>query len=357
MPAPLPENADQVTPQWLTAAMAARGIVATVKTVEVTEQHRGTNANAMLRVTYDSDTDLPTDLFVKLLPTDPDERAAIVRTGMGEKEVLFYQRLADRISMRTPKVLAAEVEPESGAFVVVLEELLSAGCRLPDPDVGVSPAQAMGAMADYANLHHRYLDAHKRADEAAWVVPSRRGSDYGKVRLQQGLDNHRDKLSDPFAELARFYIDHQDAQHNLWAMGEHSVLQGDSHLGNVFTEGDRVGFLDWGLINLGACMRDVSYFITMTLSPENRRQHEAALIREYLDRRAELGAVATTFDQAWLEHRVQAAYTVVASCQIVTFPGTWGPERERFALAFLAKAEAAVADLESRAAIRDLADL
>ena len=62
-------------------------------------------------------------------------------------------------------------------------------------------------------------------------------------------------------------------------------------------------------------------------------------------------------DAAWQAHRVHAAYTVPASCQIVTFPKKLSDRRRIFAEAFLARAEAAVEDLEVRAVLRQVAGL
>ena len=64
-----------------------------------------------------------------------------------------------------------------------------------------------------------------------------------------------------------------------------------------------------------------------------------------------------TFDDAWHAHRVHAAYTVPASCQVVTFPENATPRRRVFANAFLARAEAALADLEVRTLLRQTAGL
>ena len=38
-----------------------------------------------------------------------------------------------------------------------------------------------------------------------------RGSDFGTTLLQYGLDHHRDRLTDAFAELATLYIEQQSA--------------------------------------------------------------------------------------------------------------------------------------------------
>jgi hypothetical protein len=58
-----------------------------------------------------------------------------------------------------------------------------------------------------------------------------------------------------------------------------------------------------------------------------------------------------------MNHRIQAAYSVPASCQIVMFPENTGAARSTFAQAFLARGEAALEDLEVREALREVAGL
>ena len=97
----------------------------------------------------------------------------------------------------------------------------------------------------------------------------------------------------------------------------------------------------------------MSYFLNMSMAPADRLAHDQALIQRYLDGRVAHGAQPISFDEAWLAHRVHAAYTVPASCQVVTFPEDASPGRQAFAAAFLARCEAALADLNPRPALRD----
>ena len=98
------------------------------------------------------------------------------------------------------------------------------------------------------------------------------------------------------------------------------MIHGDPHIGNLFLDDGRIGFLDWGIIKVFSPMRDVSYFLTMAMSIDDRRRHESALLRHYLDVRTAAGGAPITFDEAWTAHRLHAAYTVPACCQIATFP-------------------------------------
>ena len=125
------------------------------------------------------------------------------------------------------------------------------------------------------------------------------------------------------------------------------MIHGDPHIGNLFDDHGRTGFLDWGIINVGAPMRDAGYFLTMAMAIEDRRAHERDLLRHYLDARAAVGATPISFDDAWTAHRLHAAYTVPACCQIVAFPEGISERRRIFSEAFLARAEAALEDLEA----------
>ncbi len=353
----LPSHPTHITPAWLNEALAERYKGVDVASVDVTEIKEGTNSNARIRLTYRESVGLPASMFLKLPPLDEARRAAVNRTGMGRREALFYLHLADEVEMRVPSVYVARFDEASGAFVLLLEDLEATGCSLPDPTAGITPEHAFAAMSDFAALHVQFETEERRRTKAHWVELNRGGGDYGTKMLEYGLAHHREKLSDEFAAISRLYIDHQFAVEKAWAAGPITVLQGDGHLGNLFVDRDRPGFLDWGIIHLGTPIRDVGYFIAMSLSPENRRAHERALLERYLEARREAGGAEIPFDEAWSSHRVQASYTVAASCQVVTFPEDATPQRRVFAAAFLARSEAVIADLDARSALREMAGL
>ncbi len=130
------------------------------------------------------------------------------------------------------------------------------------------------------------------------------------------------------------------------------MIHGDAHIGNLFFDRGRTGFLDWGMIVVSTPLRDVGYFLQMCLSVEDRRREEQRLLRHYLEAFRALGGLAIDFDEAFERYRIQAAYLAPASCQVVTLPADATPARRRFAAAFLRRAEAAIEDLEACAAVR-----
>ena len=118
----------------------------------------------------------------------------------------------------------------------------------------------------------------------------------------------------------------------------------------MFLDHGRVGFLDWGLSRVSTHLRDVSYFLTMTVDPEERRRSERDLLRLYLDALRAAGGVDIGFDEAWAAHRVQAGYTVVAT--FLAFMPSYAGDGQALGVALRRHSELALDDLEAVDAIR-----
>jgi hypothetical protein len=352
----IPHGIADVTPEWLTQALARPGAV--VEKVEVIESHEVTNAHARIGLSY-AEGDGPTSLFCKLPPTNADHHRAVGALAMGTKEALFYGQLAPTLRVLSPHAVATAHDDER--FVLLLDDLVPAQCQVSDGTWGIPPDAAAVALEDLASLHVPFADPAYRAAHAPWVTVSRPTQEYGRIHLEGALRDHRDRLSPAYAEIAQLYLTQHDQLQEAWHLGPHTVIHGDPHIGNLYLDPRarsggleaRVGFLDWGIINLNTPMRDVGYFLTMALSIDDRRRHERDLLRHYVDVRRASGLDDISYDDAWLAHRVHASYTVPASCAAANYSGT--SERRRiFAKAFVERAVAALDDLEARAALRDV---
>ena len=349
----LPQTADEIDAAWLERALAARYPGVRVARVDVVARHEATNGHARLRVGYAEPAGAPEAMFLKLLPSDPARRPAIAKTGMGRREALFYERLAPGLALRMPAVHFARCDERDGSFLLLLEDLVATGCSVPDGRGGVAPDAAARALEDLAGLHRRFEDPARRGAEAGWVPPPLHDPSYGAPLLRRALGHHRERLSDDYAAICELYLAKADALHALWHEGPGTVIHGDPHIGNLFDDAGRIGFLDWGILSVGAALHDASYFLCMALSIEDRRRCERDLLRHYLDALRAAGGTAIGLDAAWRAHRVLASYTVVASCQIAADPDAGTEARRAFGAAFLARAQAAVSDLESAAALRE----
>jgi hypothetical protein len=348
----LPVDADGLTAAWLQIALEQRYPGVQVDAVEIVGRQEWTNAHARLAVRYTEPAGAPATIFVKLPPLDPEHRAAIGATGMGTREARFYADLADDVPMRVPVPHYAATAPD-GDFVLLLEDLDAAGCLVPDGLGGVPPEHAAAALADLAALHVRFEDPARLASVATWVASKQAASPFVLGSLRGIVDANRDRLTPAYAATAEIYLDRHAEVEALWNAGPQTLIHGDPHIGNVFLDGLRVGFLDWGMLTVMPPMRDVSYFMCMAMTPADRAAHERDLLRHYLDRRRASGGSEISFDDAWTAHRVQAAYTVLAS--FLSFaPHYDTAELAGFNGAFRARSFAALDDLDTVGALHEL---
>jgi hypothetical protein len=351
MPAPLPTDATGLTPAWLTTALSARHPGVRVAAVEVLDATERTNHHLRLGLSYDVRAGAPDTLFCKVPPRDAAHRARIGAGGMGAREVHFYNEVAPALSMRVPgcSFAAAGVD---GSFLLLLEDLAARGAAISDGSWAVPGTLARAALAELAELHVRYEDPARLASVAPWAASKRaKTPDFVIQTLRYVVDHCREQLSGAYVAIATHYIEHHDAMEAWWDAGPQTLIHGDAHIGNLFVDGERVGFLDWGMAKIGTPMRDVSFFLTMGIESDDRRRDERDLIRHYLDVRRALGGSEIAFEDAWLAHRIHAAYGVIASFLSLVPP--YNTEARRmFTSNFRGRAMAAIDALDSVGALR-----
>ncbi len=131
-----------------------------------------------------------------MLPLDPERRTVLAASLMGPKEVFFYTRLAPHLALRVPDVYVARHDPRDESFVLLMEDLGVAGCRVSDGTWGITADSAATALEDLAALHVRFEDPRRRRAEVPWAPLAKDVPPYGMAPLRYGLDHHRDRLSD-----------------------------------------------------------------------------------------------------------------------------------------------------------------
>jgi len=338
----LPVHASDLTPAWLSEVLGTP-----VADVEILDHALATNQRARIGITYADPGAGPRSLFAKLAPLDPGHREMIGATGMARREAQFYADLAPAASalVRVPQSYFAATGDDD-TFVILLEDLVAGGCAFSNGEWGVTADVAAGALEDLARFHGRFSDPAARAAIAPWLdaAPVRRTAATAQL-MRLVLDEHRDVLTPAYAAVGEQYVEDHARMDELWSSGPTTCVHGDPHIGNVFLDGPRVGFLDWGLSRVSTPLRDVSYFLTMTVEPDERRRAERDLWRLYLDALRAAGGPDITFDDAWAAHRVHAAYTVVATF-LAFMPSYQTADGRTLGKALRTRAEIALEDLE-----------
>jgi hypothetical protein len=285
---PLVRHADDVTPEWMTAVLAGSGALEPgARVLDITREAVGTGQMAdTVRLTLDYDTPGagPSSVVGKFASRDDQSRGTGLALRAYEIEVRFYQQVASRIGARIPALHFADVEPESGWFTLILEDIV--GARQGDQIAACGPDTAAAVLDEMAGLHAPCWEA---ADLAAldWLNRGSADSDaflsaMVATLLPGFLERYRDQLAPEHAALCELFV----ANIGAWSAsrtGPHTASHGDFRLDNLlFTQGEsRPVVVDWQTLSWAGASYDVAYFIGGCLNAEDRRRHELDLLAHY----------------------------------------------------------------------------
>lgn len=324
VPSNVPERPEDITAGWLSEFVQAVAPGAEATDLHVVDAHSGTTGRARLRVAWASGN-LPDRVFVKLAPTDPIQRVMAVDLRMGSREARFYHALARDLPVRVPRPIQSVWTEDGQAYLMLLEDLEASGCGFPTYEAESDRAVVRSAVEELARLHGHFWASERFAGDLAWVEPPMRG-DIGRALIAEGVERFGATQPKAFHDLARIYLEQTEPLCDLLAAGPTTLLHGDPHLGNVFVEKGRVGFLDWACVARGPALRDVAYFLGASVSTEVRRAEQRGLIRHYLEVLERTGAPAPAFDVAWRDYRVHAANAWVAATATLAAGSRMQPE-------------------------------
>ncbi|MDZ7734679.1 MAG: hypothetical protein U5R31_17795 [Acidimicrobiia bacterium] len=165
--APVPRSADDLTPGWLTAALAGSALLGSGRVAEVTATPVGTgqmceSLRLHLTLAEGDDGDEAPTLVAKIPADDDTSRSTAALLRSYEIEVRFYQQLARQLGIRTPAVYHADIDLGTTDFVLLLEDLAPA--EPGDQVRGCSVQEARRAVSELVGLHAPRWDDPQLAD-------------------------------------------------------------------------------------------------------------------------------------------------------------------------------------------------
>lgn len=357
----IPLEVGDLTPAWLTGALRSQSPDVEVRAVEVLDAHSGTTGRVKLQVHYErGGEELPETVFCKIAPFDARQRAFLRQVGIGVMEARFYASIASTVPVRLPRPWYAAIDDEGG-FVMALEDLDAAGCSYPrpsDPDV---EERAASTVEELAALHAIHWEDERFATDLEWV-PERAGFGVGGGKgpdaaaaagrfITFALDQFADEMPPAFDALGRLYAERTADVLDLWDEGERTLIHGDPHSGNLFTDKGRTGFFDWAMISRSPGMRDVAYYCCNSLPREARRSIEGDLLQTY---RSTLGKHGIGLDPPLAEqqYRLFAVFSWVSATSTAAVGDRWQPAGR--AMGAMQRATSAIDDLDSLGLLKEL---
>jgi hypothetical protein len=281
---PIVDHPTQITPEWLTTALASAGVNAQVDIVNYLPVGTGQMGSCYrLTISYEAG-DGPAQLVVKLPSTNPSSRSA---AAAGYRtEVHFYQQLAPDLGIHTPRCWYADVSPDGHDFTLLMDDLAPsqqgdqvAGCTIDQArHAAVNAARLHGPTWNRPDLHRLNWLIPSIADTAEMTAPFLAEATKTFVARYQLVPADAAVL-EAFAER---FVD--------WAIGRRtpfSLVHNDYRLDNLLFSpggGDQpVATVDWQVLTVGLPQRDLAFLLSTGLDPDLRRRHEKEIVSGYHD--------------------------------------------------------------------------
>lgn len=289
---------------WLTAVLAKGGVNATVK--RFTAKGVGTGQigdSVRFALEYEgSPVDAPASIVGKFPAAGEESRATGIALGNYLREVRFYQQLAPKALVSTPRVYFTDVDEATSDFVLMMEDLAPA--QQGDQLEGVSLDQARLVVREAAKLHASHWDD-DGLDELPWVSGAKSAPpgaatpeavaglwEAFKIRYADRLKPECQAVGDWLAPRALTFPAEHDGPRCL----THNDFRPDNMMFSTAEGGHPITVLDWQSFAYGVGATDVAYFLAGALAPEVRRQNEPELLQLYLDTLVEHGVTDYAMD-------------------------------------------------------------
>lgn len=281
----------------------------------------------LFRITLQG-TNVPASVIAKFPTLDEAARTNVVAPlSFYANEVAFYSEAAAETPTPTPRAYFARFDAASGDFALLLEDLCDR--RIEDQTLGCPVRDAEVAIDAMAALHARWWN-----DDFAGMPWVKSYVDPPYPQVIAGMFKHAwpealkllgPRLPERYVEFGERFVDLVPWFMDAFGGPPVTLCHGDFRLDNLFfgagADHPPLTVVDWQLCFRGRGDYDLGYFMSQSLTTEDRRANESALIDRYIGAMAGHGIDCVRAD---LERTYAATvaycfiYPVVAGGQIET---------------------------------------
>jgi len=283
----LPTSLADLTPEWFSDVLARPVTGVQLESLDEGVGFLGRTVRARLSTSAPSST-----VVVVKFAADGPARAVASSMGLYEREVRFYDEVAPRVGVAVPDCSLAEIDVDSGLFVLVLGDLSPA--RAGDQLAGAADDDIAAAVATAARLHTTWWGSPELSD---WPwLPSQAALTAGVLERAPELypafaEAWSSEFSDEELKLGEKVTRHLGPLVDGVDHPPFTLVHGDYRLDNLFfsDRGD-VAVIDWQLPFRGfSGAFDLALLLASSLTSEDRNRLIPTLERIYLDELARAG--------------------------------------------------------------------
>ena len=295
-----PLTADDLTLEWLQAAMAPHLKGATLSAFEpriigVGEGFMGQLARVALSYNEEAAgaSGAPTSLVAKFASTKQETRDMAAEQKLYQREIGFYRDIGDRVGVPIPECYHSTYIEASNHFVLLLEDL--APGEASDQVIGTDKETSREVIEQFARLHAKWWN-NPELENYAWAkwlitaMPMEQGLELLKKSM---LEVEETGKFDAYPELKRLMpLLGPLFKFNPAPPFPFSLTHGDLRSDNIIKpseKGGRFAIIDWQLSGIGDPVNDIVRWMVQSISIEDRRETEQELLTLYHERLVEYG--------------------------------------------------------------------
>ena len=293
-----PSTIDDVSADWLTGVLQGSGFDgAQITDLQVEVIGEGVGIMGLLyrvKLSYSESSakEVPQSVVIKV-PSPHEQTRHIARAFMFYgKEIGFYRDAAKDTPLETPRCYAAHHDPESDDFVLVLEDL--DGMEVISQLDGCPIDKAEIAIEALARHHAAFWESERFSEDLAWLpfgwdVPFPQAIAQGFSQawptcmemFPNGVSERIKKVGEKFPTVTSEMMELADSPVTL--------AHGDFRLDNLFFQNEDLKVIDWHICIKTVGGYDVGYFLSQSLTIEDRRNHERDLLDKNRKTLSEIG--------------------------------------------------------------------
>jgi len=316
----LPAGPREVTPDWLTAALRENGVISdsavTGFEIEIIGEGVGVLGQlARFSLNYDSaEPGAPKSLIGKFPAAMQENRGLANLFRFYEREVRFYERIAEEVELRTPKRYFSHFDEDTSDFVLLIEDMSPSRCG--NQVEGCSQDEARTTVLNMARFHATYWGK-VDTPQLDWIP-------YGNDPIQHFAEsayndgwesfkrNFGGQLSTRAMAIAERFRTKIIAAENAFTTPPLTIAHGDLRYDNLFfSDSGEMAVADWQIVLRAPGVYDVAYFMSQSVNPDDRRACEMPILRAYHDILLERGVAGYSFDRLFDDYRRCAMFCLV----------------------------------------------
>ncbi len=310
-----PPNPQSVTPAWLTAVLRQEKRLHHAKitslSMETIGGEEGFSGNmARYKLLYDRpEASAPQTLIGKFSLEESSLRQFLYAEY--QNEALFYAQLAELIKIKTPTCFYHYFDPQTGALLLLLEDLTH--WQLPNLIASVSANEAYSVIQTVAQGHASTWN-HPALAQMEWLPTL---LDFTTQPYTQWWQSYPAKVAQILPDFVLPASFLQAGDQFFARMGPilaqlseppFCCLHRDVHADNLlFVDGEGIRpltLLDWSMVAKGRGVYDVTYFMISSLTPTLRRTLETELLHLYHQTLCQNGVINYSFAQCWHDYKL-----------------------------------------------------